>query len=173
MSVKTVLVGQAPSRTSEPDRPLSGMSGKRLAGLLRMTEAELSASFCRINLVDEFPGKNGKGDAFPAAEARTKALLLMKRYAGRRVTLVLAGKKVAGAFGLRGRDYFERGRFHEFPNIGFVTVPHPSGVNRWWNDAGNRRKAAKFFAELRKATKSNSAPGGRGRVPSRNNPATT
>lgn len=29
-----------------------------------------------------------------------------------------------------------------------VLVPHPSGRNRWWNDAANRRLASSFFVNL-------------------------
>lgn len=86
-----------------------------------------------------WPGKLGKGDAFDPAAARARA---------RRMRLapivVLAGKKVAKAFGVVA-PYLEwttlRGRR-------VVVVPHPSGINRWWNDSKNVQALRKLLAEV-------------------------
>lgn len=151
MKTETVFVGQAPSRDSEPGQPFSGRSGEKLAGLLSVTKAEFLAKVRRINLIERYPGKNGKGDAFPVAEARMKALLLQERYMMRPVRFVLVGKNVARAFGIRRPQYFVHGWFYgPFQGMSWTVVPHPSGVSRWWNDAGNRRKAKRFFTKLRR-----------------------
>lgn len=58
--------------------------------------------------------------------------------------VVLAGKNVARAFGVRAE-------YHEWlvsPGCRAVVVPHPSGVNRWWNSADNREASRVFWTDL-------------------------
>lgn len=57
---------------------------------------------------------------------------------------VLAGKRVAVALGVRAA-YFQR---VEFAGSWAVVVPHPSGVNRWWNDGQNLGRAKRFLRRL-------------------------
>jgi hypothetical protein len=71
------------------------------------------------------------------------------RFAGRSFVL-LAGHRVAAAFGVR------EGYLREFvlQGVPAAVVPHPSGVNRWWNDPANVARASAFlrgvFARLEK-----------------------
>ena len=48
----------------------------------------------------------------------------------------------AAAFGWRGTDYFTWRRFGDFDA---VVVPHPSGINHWYNDPGNCRRNYLFW----------------------------
>lgn len=134
------IIGQAPSRTSDPRRALRGRSGAALARLLGIDPAALGLVIRRRNLLSAFPGRVGKGDRFPLAAARRAAA----RVRGRR--LVLLGYGVAAAFGVPRRT----------PPLVWVwldgahprrvaIIPHPSGINRWWNAPANRRRAAAFL----------------------------
>ncbi len=132
--MKPLLVGQAPSRTSDPARPWSGGAGKSLADLAGMAHAEFLRLVEPVNLLRRWPGTAGKGDRFPmrSARARAKGIELRGRVA------LLAGRKVAAAFGLPRADRAEGMGWYPLRG-GFVTViPHPSGVNLWYNDADNR-----------------------------------
>jgi hypothetical protein len=88
-----------------------------------------------VNLLGEFPGKAAKGDLFPMAEGRAAARMVEAFAPHDR--LVLLGGNVCRAFGLRLAPLertVRRGRL-------WLHVPHPSGVNRWWNDPENERAA--------------------------------
>lgn len=107
-----------------------GLEGRE--GLLERVEA--------VNVLERFPGPDGaKGDRFPRGRARRRARHLLPSLRGR--TVLLAGKRVAEAFGVNA-EYLT---WHEHPE-GFrvVVIPHPSGVNRWWNEPENRRRFRQF-----------------------------
>lgn len=101
----------------------------------------------RMNLVEVPVGKNGKGDAFPMAKA---AKLAKKLIDSRRLNhrfVILLGHNVAKAIlGTRFQVLLWIPVVAGF-NCVFMAavVPHPSGINRWWNDRKNRRKAEKFL----------------------------
>lgn len=137
---KILMIGQAPNGTGDPGKPCTGRFMNRLLEVSGVSKLRYLRVFERVNLVPEFPGKNGKGDAFPMAEARRRAAEMS--VAGR--TVVLCGRKVADSFGvgapLLGRA--ERG------GAVFYVLPHPSGRNRWWNDPENRRRAGRLIRDL-------------------------
>jgi hypothetical protein len=61
-------------------------------------------------------------------------------------TLILLGAKVRDAFGLQDKkwlDWSEIGSTH----MGLV-LPHPSGLNRWWNNPRNRVNAQNKVREI-------------------------
>lgn len=138
---KPLLVGEAPSRTSDPDRPFSGRSGDRLRDLLG---APLEDVFRVRNLLDTWPGPgNGKGSGWDADAARERALEVFDEIE-RGVPTVFVGRRVARAFG-HPYDYLD------VVGVAYpmVVVPHPSGVNRWWNDAANEARAKALLRSLR------------------------
>ena len=100
------------------------------------------------NLVDEVQRKSGKGDAFPMERAKKKAtkiwLSMNQPYGVRDYrAVVMLGKQVARAFApdYAGLDYLD--------HIGrFILFPHPSGINRWWNEPHNVRKAKRFLRKI-------------------------
>lgn len=115
--------------------PPDSASGSRLRRYLPEFEA--------VNLLDRFPGKSyswGKGDLFVHRAARDAA----ERMSLRGRTVLLCGWYVAGAFGLRRLSLF---RWVGFRGGIVAVVPHPSGVNHWWNTPSNERMAARFFEE--------------------------
>jgi uracil-DNA glycosylase len=142
------IIGQAfSSRADEHSKPLEGKVGEVLATHLRVSTERLRNKCVLINLLDAFPGKNGKGDAFPMAAARKSAARVMAKLERGDFALLL-GWNVAQAFGLRrdGRKYFDRFAFGDGASA--VVMPHPSGVNMWWNVEVNRKKAKRELGKL-------------------------
>lgn len=100
--------------------------------------------FARSNVLSAWPGASCvKGAAFPLGQARIRAALLSRRFVRGR-TVVLLGFRTARAFGVRG-GYFTRVRIR---GADVVVVPHPSGVNRWFNDPDNVTKMRRFMRSL-------------------------
>ena len=81
-------------------------------------------------------------------EARRRTGDLRRLIADSEVVLY-AGRRVAAAFDIHphheGLDYFEGVAYLDKPTY---MVPHPSGVNRWWNERTNRERACDFLVEL-------------------------
>lgn len=139
---KLMIVGQAPSRTSDAGEVLRGKSGEKLRAMLGLSIAEF-VRVTRVNLAPFWDGKRGKGDAFDADPDLVAAALAIAQ--AHEITLVL-GKAVAKALRLpAGIGYFVPLNRKETT---YYVVPHPSGVNRWWNASRNRREAERFFGRL-------------------------
>ncbi len=142
---RAVLVGQAPGSAGDPSKPLAeGAVGKRLVALAGLTTAEYLLSFDRTNLLVNWPGKCGKGDAFDKAEATRSASLMSYRLRGR--TVVMLGRNVAEAFGFPEEKYFKWLPWFEGGKA--AVMPHPSGIVQWWNDPKNVRAASLFMRGL-------------------------
>lgn len=143
---KVIIVGQAPSRSSDPAEPLSGRSGAKLADLCGIALPDFLARFERLNLLDAFPGKAGKGDVYVGVgEARVIAENVLAASAGRSV--VVLGAVNAAAFRLTAPAF----RFQRVGGASVAWCPHPSGVNRWWNDPANAARARRFWRRLARA----------------------
>lgn len=151
--MRPLLIGQAPSRTAT-GRAFDGPNGSG-ARLSRLLGRPLLDAVDAINLLDRWPGKKGKGDAFPAGTARRAALRLapslrndVRRGRGRAVIFV--GRGVAAAFGestrcnATGRLYCLGWHWSEH-GFRYAILPHPSAVNRWWNDPKNVARARRFL----------------------------
>lgn len=144
--LRPILIGQAPSQLTDSRGriPFSGNSGRFLANLLQIPQAELLDRFDARNLLDVWPGKaDDKGDAFPISAAKESAARILPTV--NRRTVVLAGRGVATAFGLSDMEFLER---RKVGLIDFVLLPHPSGINLWWNRLVNKRRAARLLREL-------------------------
>lgn len=148
---RVLLVGEAPSESSDPHAPLSGRVGARIEHLAHLRPGSLGRHFDLVNLLDRWPGRTGKkGSDFPAEAAREAAkrlaILLEAEPAHRRV--IFLGKRVAAAFGERKLEpcrWVERsfgGRAVEV-----AMIPHPSGVNRALNDPDVARAVGEFLFE--------------------------
>src|SRR5580765_595681 len=159
---RLLLIGQSPSINGDPRRPLiAGPTGERLRELLGLDLLAYVRATERVNLLAEYPGKAGKGDRFPLEEAREAAVEMTPRLLGRRVIFV--GHGVARAFGLKGRPLVWHERAITISQLGvrgaiigeisgwhqWAICPHPTGINRWWNDPKNKAKALAFFGGLR------------------------
>jgi hypothetical protein len=112
-----------------------------MAKLAGLTRAEFDDRTVWKNLLNTVQEKQGKGDAFPMDEARKAASkILVDGIRGDEPALLLGGN-VARAFG------FKHGKpFDSFGPI--ILFPHPSGINRFWNDPRNIRKAKRFLREI-------------------------
>lgn len=138
---RVLIVGQAPAKGNNGAPALSGRSGARLRKLLSCADdVEFRAQFDVFNILPKWPGKAGKGDRFPMATA--KAIAKRVRFRAERV-LVLG--KAAEAFGV---DVWFQWSPAE-PTTRICAVPHPSGVNRWWNEPNNMALASDFFVQMR------------------------
>jgi hypothetical protein len=136
---KIGLVGQAPSRRGDPRKPLAGPNGRKIARLAGLSYDELIA--CRRkHLNPHYSGKRGKGDAFDRAKGYVNAADVLMDWRVERI--VLLGKNVARCFGFRDLPFLA-----EISIYGrrFLIFPHPSGINRWWNERRNERRARQFL----------------------------
>jgi uracil-DNA glycosylase len=137
-----MLLGEAPSRGSDPTRPFSGRSGDRLRALVG---GELEERFEVANVLGEWPGSAGKGSRWPRpliARARMVEVTIELGLAGRMV--VACGRRVAAAGGVPAcASVLE---WIDGPLFRVAVLPHPSGVNRWWNEPGNVESARAFLA---------------------------
>lgn len=152
---KVLLIGESPSKAETPaDQALAGRIGKRLAQLLGLSESDYFATFDRVNLLPAFIGKRpGEAAAkWPAQEAsiaadqmRTSGLL------SARPLVILFGTRVAAAFGVQSEWFAQTSLpLGDDAQATVIVVPHPSGANRWWNSAANKKQAQKFFRKLSK-----------------------
>lgn len=139
----TILVGEAPSATSDPLRPLiSGRSGRFLAELAGIELFQLETLFRCINLLNYVPREGrGKRRAMGDAGAQLRPAL-----DGRRV--IALGRRVASALRLEQP-------FWEWRDVGLfdaLLFPHPSGESRMWGSAQVRARAeATLRAEAARA----------------------
>lgn len=142
--MSVMFIGQAPNRGGETGRPpLSGAPASRLAALAGIQPKQLFQAARTDNLLHEWPGSSGKGDAFPMREARAAAEAY--RFPADVTHAVLLGKATAKAFGLDAA-YF---RWQEVgPGVVACAFPHTSGINRWWNDPANVDLARDFIRSL-------------------------
>lgn len=136
MNPRILVVGQSPGRKPSPLGPLGNASGRRIAKMAGVSEKEFLACD-RVNLLTRFPGSCGKGEAFPAEEARRRAAAI--RTGGRKVLVV--GLAVAAAMGAKPEPLSITAR----ETAEFWVMPHTSGIVLWWNDPSNVSRAEAFL----------------------------
>lgn len=172
-----LLLGEAPNEATvgrpelwlRPDDSGIQHSANRLLKHTGYTLREYLRLFARDNLLHELPPRGGKGRQFPAKLAKEQAPRVHAAALKHEGTLLL-GRRVASAFqwclmveseGLRRPGPLVRASkvpylqwhmaFSELNQKEFwaVIVPHPSGINTWWNDPDNRALARDFFDTLK------------------------
>jgi hypothetical protein len=147
---RPLLVGEAPSKNEHPPTPIEGRIGKRLAGYAGLTFEEFLIHFDRTNLLSVRQDTKEKGFEFDAATARTNAYqLIITLERGR--TVILLGKRVAMAFDVPV-DYFAWRNINAFDGW-LAVVPHPSGINRWFNDPANNASMTAFMHHVVERTR--------------------
>lgn len=136
---KIGLVGQAPSRRGDPRKPLAGPNGRKIAQLAGMSYDELIA--CRRkHLNPDYNGKRGEGAAFDRAKGSVNAADVLLDWRVERI--VLLGKNVASCFGFRDVPFLAEISLY---GRSFLIFPHPSRVNRWWNERQNEQRARELL----------------------------
>jgi uracil-DNA glycosylase len=154
--MRVLFIGQGPSKdTADPitneqcGPPFSGKCGKRLAHMMGVDQDKMLEMFDFENVLTSFygHGPDGKGDLFPADVAAKAAFEMIPRIDGR--VVVFLGSNVAKAFKVQPFDYFSWVTL-ERPGcmVLGVVAPHPSGVNRYWNDPVKRKFATNFYTHL-------------------------
>ena len=86
-------------------------------------------------------GHRARATRSPLAEARRRAAGFEMSLALRPRSVLLLGGHVARAFRWRAPAF-------EWAPLGAgeaCLFPHPSGLSRWWNDAGNAEHARQFL----------------------------
>jgi uracil-DNA glycosylase len=145
MRKRLLIVGQGPSRSHKSGiQALDGKgSGDRLAKLAGISRGELMARAETVNVLEHYCGSNGKGDSFSISVAKERAFEIQKSL-WEYDRAVLLGQNVAKAFGLD----FKVGQLSWKMNGCEVSmIPHPSGVNRWYNKIENRELAGEVLRE--------------------------
>ena len=142
MSSKVLLVGYCPSHSGSPERPLDGPgTGHRLAKLCGLSHEAYLEKFDRVNLHYDTPLKR---DRVTRRAGEASATKILRHSLGR--SIILLGCEVRDAF-----DVSEV-RSGEWLYIGEETrlswIPHPSGLNRWYNETDNTRRVEKFLRDL-------------------------
>lgn len=148
--MNVLFVGQAPGRRApRTARAFGGPgAGSRLAKLCGLTHGEFLSRCRTANLIKGWPGKNGKGDAFPFAVARRGLHRIIKTDLWRDADrIVFVGQGVARVV-LPNISTVMVKRPCEWYFSRFAYLPHPSGVNRWYNDRSNTRRAETFLRAL-------------------------
>jgi len=146
-----LMIGQAPGRKGDAGDPLGGRNAKRLAKLAGLSYDQFMGQTDRVNMFDEWFGKEGKGDAWDHEIAMERASQMKHDLSGRRVVFV--GKNVARAFG-EDMDFLEWKYSNEL-DAEIAVIPHPSGIVQWWNDRDNRKAAGEFLAASFEKQRSN------------------
>ena len=144
-----LIIGQAPAQKDDPGNPLTGKTGLRLANYMDLHLEEFLTTFDRANLFDKYPGKNekGKGDAFPIQQATINSFKLLRDNPPDNYrAMILLGKNVAKAFNLKDPEFLKWATTPQ--GLRYVVLPHPSGLNRWWNEKSNQKAALKFLGEM-------------------------
>lgn len=146
--IRPLIIGQAPSRDSDPASPFSGKSGAMLAEIIGISHGEFLDRFDRRNLFPTYPGRgSGKGDRWPQTLARKRAIEMIPSLDGR-AAVILAGSNVAHAFGVAVRPLDWHFVNLDRASFSALVIPHPSGIVLWWNDPANRARASDVLRHI-------------------------
>lgn len=148
--MKPLIIGEAPSKNQDPPHPIEGRIGQRLADLSGLTLPEFLAHFDRTNLIHVRQDTAAHGFQFDMPLARRRAEVLAQSFRPNQIVLLL-GQRVAMAFGFSNRTQpFVQ---HHIHGAEVRIVPHPSGINRWWNEPKNEDAAKVFMRTIVERTK--------------------
>lgn len=156
MDKRPVLIGMNNPISSDPEHALypwpEGCTGHRIyrmicdasaaRGAPEPTDEQYLSAFDRRNLIGGRSWPTGAGSAkIKQAAAGVIAQSLM----GGERRVVLLGAEVRRAFGLVSEPLgCERTR----AGFWIYALPHPSGLCRWYNELGNRARAAELLRSL-------------------------
>lgn len=135
--MKPLLVGEVNPYGSSPQYALypepRGATGDRLCRLImEISEEDYLSRFDRVNLCV------GKW-SLPVARESAKEIVFGAKF----LQIVLLGRKVCAAFGVTSAPFTRA--IGGSTNI--VVLPHPSGLNRVWNEPGAFERAQRTLRE--------------------------
>jgi len=137
--VQGLLVGENPGRSTHPDLPLfpwpDNSSAGRLLAMSKMTAGQYLGGLYRRNLC--YDRKWSREEAERTARLLVTTLFDMPRT----LRVVLCGTKVAKAFGL-GVEFWAPFKLESGQRA--VVVPHPSGLNRVYNERTAREETGRY-----------------------------
>jgi hypothetical protein len=131
--LKPIIVGHSLSSSGD-GIVLGGRCGRRLSSLMSLTYKEYLRRFDRTNL---FVVVRNRLDV-------PKAVVSSLRLP-RRLLVIFLGRDVARMFGLGSLSFLEE---YNYRDSCWVVAPHPSGLNRWYNDPKNLEMATYKLTEL-------------------------
>ena len=156
---RPLLVGLHNPLNPEPEFALyplpEGCTGARIADMLRpaFTRSQYLTAFDRVNLLRHDERVGGKGYAGRLNRARIR--LFEHVYAGKYETLVLFGADVWRTVNHAVRPQRPPWLCWDTVILGkggwrvrFLTLPHPSGRNLWYNEPAFRAAAAQALQQL-------------------------
>lgn len=153
MKSRPILLGMNNPLSSEPEHALyplpPGCTGARIYEMLSEIETTLQRHeylrmFDRRNLVS--------GRAWSMGVAREEAEKLHQEVGQYPRTVIVLGAQTWKALGFPQTDWL---REHaDLFNCSWWRVPHPSGLNPWYNDMRQRRRAARLMLRLARGTAS-------------------
>ena len=117
---------------------LQGAGARRLAALAGLDD--LTEVFWCVNLRQ--PGADSSDD-----ESQAEVILDYAEARGIR-RLILLGREVAGAFGVRYPSFEFAEPWNGRGGVRAASIPHPSGRNRFWNDPARTDYAARFMRRV-------------------------
>lgn len=126
MAERPLIVGEHKPYGSDPQYaiyplPENSAGGRLCSVILGMQRTEYLRAFNRVNLCS---------DKWSMPAARQRALQLMQDRGG---THILLGRKVASAYGLATLEALTCRETTAPRSMKFLLIPHPSGLNRFWN----------------------------------------
>lgn len=127
---------------------VTGSVGRRLAELAGHDLSaghplRFYATHDRLNLNARWNGKAGSGDLFLRPEGLARAREIDAAGYAR---VVMLGAEVTACFGW-GWEPLRVYQSVKAPTS-YLAFPHPSGLNRWWNDPANRAAGAAALREF-------------------------
>lgn len=137
-SSRPLLVGEQNPYRSDPryalyPEPVTSAGSRLCRRVMGLTVEEYIRSYDRVNLCD---------GEWRAKEARERAVKLQDSYS----LIVALGRNVQRAFGI-DRPPFSVWNSWESEGTVFLVLPHPSGLNRLWDDPGSYKKARDLLRE--------------------------
>lgn len=149
------LVGQAaprpvPGTTHHPLFPFpKNCAGERLFRMSGWTLEEWFTKLDRFNTIERFPGKSGRGDAFPKDVAMAEA----QRHFGEKKlwgkVCVIVGKANADCYAWHGDKPEPLTLVKQSAGGWWGWMPHTSGIVQFWNKEENRDRARLFFDQVK------------------------
>jgi hypothetical protein len=137
-----ILVGECNPYGGSPDYALFDEPSDSSGGRLRRRVLGLSRETYFGPLVERLNLCQGR--EWNAAEARLAAAAVLRGAAEGGAVVVALGRRVASALGFRAK-FFES---QELAGATVLSLPHPSGLSRLWNEPGARARARGALAAL-------------------------